>query len=448
MKKLIKKITPRFLLNFYHYCLAFMGAFWYGLPAKKMTLVGVTGTGGKSTTVEFIAKILEQAGYKTAFLSSIKFKIADYERENDLKMTMPGRMKIQKFLKQALKANCKYVVLEVTSEGIRQFRNKFIDFDIAVFTNLSPEHIEAHKGFENYRQAKLKLFKSAKKIHVINLDDNNTAHFLKIPAVKKYGYTLKRESARFVASVEDVDANHADSQDVSNKGQTRMNAKNLTIVACSAFASDESGTNFEVQGVSFHLDLLGKFNVYNSLAAICVGLSQGISLEKCKIALSEIQKVEGRMEIVIREPFLVIVDYAHTPDSLLNVYKTLSKLKNARQASKVICVLGSCGGGRDKWKRPEMGKIAFKYCDEVFVTNEDPYDEDPLEIINQVAQGVQGKAHRILDRREAIKKAMEVAKNNDIVIITGKGSEPWMCVKDGKKIKWDDRKIVREEINH
>ncbi|MEA3344386.1 MAG: Mur ligase family protein, partial [Patescibacteria group bacterium] len=173
-KRLIKKIIPYFLLDFYHYCLAFAGAFLYGFPSKKMIVIGITGTAGKSTTVEFVAKIFEQAGYETASFSSIKFKIGNNEQENDLKMTMPGRMKIQRFLRQALKSNCKYVVLEVTSEGIKQFRNKFIDFNIAIFTNLSPEHIESHKGFENYRQAKLKLFKDTKKIHIINLDDENT----------------------------------------------------------------------------------------------------------------------------------------------------------------------------------------------------------------------------------------------------------------------------------
>ncbi|MEA3344262.1 MAG: cyanophycin synthetase, partial [Patescibacteria group bacterium] len=227
-----------------------------------------------------------------------------------------------------------------------------------------------------------------------------------------------------------------------------VNSDNLSIVKCSAFSSGKNGVNFEVQGKLFHLNLLGKFNVYNSLAAISAGLSQGVSLQDCKIALSKVQGVAGRMEIVAKEPFVVIVDYAHTPDSLLNVYKTLNEIKFKNQALKIICVLGSCGGGRDKWKRPEMGKIASKYCDEIFITNEDPYDEDPLEIINQVAEGAQGRVHKILDRQEAIKKAMSVARNNDIVIITGKGSEPWMCVKNGKKIKWDDREIVRRELSH
>ena len=426
IKESIKKIIPCFLLDFYHYCLAFAGAFLYGFPSKKMIVVGITGTAGKSTTVEFVAKIFEQAGYKTAYLSSIKFSIGSNQQENDLKMTMPGRMKIQRFLKQALKSNCKYVVLEVTSEGIKQFRNKFINFDVAIFTNLSPEHIESHRGFENYRQAKLKLFKDTKKIHIINLDDKNTDYFLKIPSNEKYGFSMNPEAT----------INFRE----NNKNLKILEAKNINVLT--------NGVDFEIQGKLFHLNLLGKFNIYNCLAAICVGLSQGVSLEKCKLALSKIQGVSGRMEIVVKEPFVVIVDYAHTPDSLLNVYKTLSELKPKNQESKIICVLGSCGGGRDKWKRPKMGEIASQYCDEVFVTNEDPYDEDPMDIIDQVAQGTQGQAHKILDRREAIKKAISVANSNDIVVITGKGSELWMCVQNNKKIEWDDREIVRQAINH
>ena len=426
IKESIKKIIPCFLLDFYHYCLAFAGAFLYGFPSKKMIVVGITGTAGKSTTVEFVAKIFEQAGYKTAYLSSIKFSIGSNQQENDLKMTMPGRMKIQRFLKQALKSNCKYVVLEVTSEGIKQFRNKFINFDVAIFTNLSPEHIESHRGFENYRQAKLKLFKDTKKIHIINLDDKNTDYFLKIPSNEKYGFSMNPEAT----------INFRE----NNKNLKILEAKNINVLT--------NGVDFEIQGKLFHLNLLGKFNVYNALAAICAGLSQGVSLEKCKLALSKIQGVSGRMEIVVKEPFVVIVDYAHTPDSLLNVYKTLSELKPKNQESKIICVLGSCGGGRDKWKRPKMGEIASQYCDEVFVTNEDPYDEDPMDIIDQVAQGTQGQAHKILDRREAIKKAISVANSNDIVVITGKGSELWMCVQNNKKIEWDDREIVRQAINH
>ncbi len=423
--KRIKKIIPGFLLNFYHYCFALIGGVFYRLSfftSKNMTVIGVTGTSGKTTTVEMIARILEEAGYKVGVLSSVKFKIGSQEEENKLKMTMPGRMMIPKFLRRARK--CDYVVLEVTSEGIKQYRHKFIHFDIAVLTNLSPEHIESHGSFEKYREAKLKLFQIAKKTHIINLDDENKDYFLPFPAERKYFFSLKncRQKEKFFQE---------------NKNYQIIRAENIDI--------SNQGISFILKGTTFRLNLLGKFNIYNALAAISLGISEGISLETCKRALEKFKKMPGRMEVVVKSPFTVIVDYAHTPNSLEKVYKTIKEgLKNKK--SKMICVLGSCGGGRDKWKRPVLGEIAATYCDKVIITNEDPYDDDPEEIIENVFQGTKGKGEKILDRREAIRKALEISQKNDIVIITGKGSEPWMCVEKGKKIPWDDRQIVREEL--
>jgi len=365
-----RKLIPNFILSIYHYCLALLGALFYGFPSKRLVIIGVTGTSGKTTVAEMIYRILNTKN-KTALMSSISFRIGKEEEENKLKMTMPGRMKIQRFLRKAVRKNCKYAVLEVTSEGIKQYRHKFIDFDIAVFTNLSPEHIEAHGSFEKYKKAKLKLFKNTE-VHVINIDNRYAKEFLDVPG-KKITY-----------SFDDI-----------------------------------------------KLNILGKFNKYNALAAIKTAEYLGINQDISKDILEDIKLVPGRMEVVSKSP-LVIVDYAHTPEALKNVYETL-KGKN------LICVLGSCGGGRDKWKRPIMGKTAEAYCKTVIVTNEDPYDENPMDIINQVAGK---KSLKILDRKEAIKKAISLAKDDDAVIITGKGSEPWMCVAKGKKIPWDDRKIV------
>jgi UDP-N-acetylmuramoyl-L-alanyl-D-glutamate--2,6-diaminopimelate ligase len=392
MKEIIKKFIPPFLLGFYHFLLAFFGAVLYRFPSRKLKVIGITGTNGKSTVVILTTKILEEAGYKVASLSSIKFKIGNQEWPNTLKMTMPGRLKLQRFLRQALNAGCRYAVLEITSEGIKQHRHQFIDFDIAVFTNLTPEHIEAHGSFEKYRQAKGKLFQTTKGTHIINLDDDNGEYFLQFPADKKYTYGL-------------------------NKGD--INTKNT----------------------QFKLHLTGDFNVYNALAAICVGLSQGIGLETCEKALEKVKGIPGRMEEVISEPFKVLVDYAFTPNALEKVYQTLKPGNR-----KLICVLGACGGGRDKWKRPELGRLAAKYCDEIIVTDEDPYDENPLEIIEQVAEGTNGRAKKILDRRKAINRALKTAKEGDMVIITGKGCEPWICLARGKKIPWDDRQVVKEEF--
>lgn len=417
MKDSIRKFIPSFLLSWYHLFLAGLGAFLYRFPSKKIKVIGITGTNGKSTVVHLISQILERAGYKTASISSIKFKIGEKEWKNTLKMTMPGRLKIQKFLRKAADSGCQYAVLEVTSEGIKQHRQRFVRFEAAVFTNLTPEHIEAHAGFENYKRAKGKLFQAAKSIHVVNLDDKNAQYFLEFPAKDKYLYRIKDQSRQKVVGSSKI-----------------LEAEDLEI--------SSKGISFKIQGVFFRLDLLGKFNVYNALAAISLCLSQGISLETCKKALEEIKGIPGRMEIVIKESFTVIVDYAHTPDSLLKVYQTVRKCENA----KMICLLGSAGGGRDKWKRPEIGKIACQYCDEIILTNEDPYDEDPEKILEQISSGLSRPIHRIINRRKAIRKALTMAKPGDTVIITGKGCESWICLAGGKKIPWDDRKIVKEEF--
>lgn len=387
---MFKELIPAFLIDWYHFSLAFLGAFLYRFPSQRIKVIGVTGTNGKSTVVYFISKILEKAGFKIALVSSINFKIDNKEWPNTLKMTMPGRFKLQRFLRQAIKAGCQYALIEVTSEGIKQHRHRFINFDTAIFTNLTPEHIESHGGFENYKKAKGQLFQVTKNIHIINVDDENSQYFLQFTARKKITYGLE-------------------------KGD--INTKN---------------TNFQ-------LSLIGDFNKYNALAAIAFGLNQGISLDICQKALEEIKVIPGRMEEVISQPFKVIVDYAFTPAALEKVYQTLKPN---------ICVLGACGGGRDKWKRPVLGELAGRYCQKVIVTNEDPYDENPMEIINQVADGAAAKAEKILDRREAIKKSLQLAKPGDTVVITGKGCEPWICLARGKRISWDDRQVVKEEFEN
>jgi UDP-N-acetylmuramoyl-L-alanyl-D-glutamate--2,6-diaminopimelate ligase len=458
LRFLEKYIVPKPLYQcaqpIYHFLLALLGAVLYGFPSKKIKVIGVTGTNGKTTTVEMASKILEEARYKIALLNSIRFKVGEKEEPNMLKMTMPGRFKLQKFLRQAVNTGCQYVVLEVTSEGIKQHRHKFIDFETAVFTNLAPEHIESHGGFEKYREAKGKLFQASKKIHIINLDDENAEYFLRFPANKKIDYSLK----------------------------TITPTEQYHRLVCGTIISDSYPLVFSVDGINFKLNLLGEFNVYNALAAICVGISQGINLETCKRALEKIEGIPGRMELVISEPFKVFIDYAFTPNALRKVYEILRNSKwgpaegwegGGRVGvqitnSRMICVLGACGGGRDKWKRPILGEIASKYCDEVIVTNEDPYDENPMEIINQVVSGAEkislnqftpldnsvsngasqhkSAVYKILDRREAIKKSLELAKPNDVIIITGKGCEPWICLAKGKKIPWDDREVTREEF--
>jgi UDP-N-acetylmuramoyl-L-alanyl-D-glutamate--2,6-diaminopimelate ligase len=214
-----------------------------------------------------------------------------------------------------------------------------------------------------------------------------------------------------------------------------------------------NGVSFQLQTTNYKLQIFGKFNIYNSLAAISVAKAYGIGLEICKKALEKVKGIPGRMEVVAEKPVKVIVDYAHTPEQLEAVYKSLSP-KPYPLNPNLICVLGSCGGGRDKWKRPALGKLAAKYCKEIIITNEDPYDENPLSIMNEIENGFsqirnpKSEIRKILDRKEAIKTAIKLAKPGDVVIITGKGSEPWMCVENGKKIPWDDRQIARDALKN
>ena len=432
--RIAKKFIPGrvfgFFQPFYHRFLNFLGAVWHGWPSRGMTMIGVTGTNGKSTTVSLLAEILDEAGIKTASISSLCFKIGEKEWPNALKMTMPGRFLLQKFLARARKAGVRHAIIEVTSEGIRQFRHKNIKWDILAITNLAPEHIESHGGFENYKRAKGRLFAEPHKTTVVNADDANAEYFLGFSAEEKITYGIKNAA--------------------------EIKAENVKLADKSI--RESVGIKFSVGKTEFSLPLLGEFNVYNALAALAMARTLGVSDEKIKSALMKVKSIPGRMEFIdAGQLFRVVVDYAHTPDALQKVYETLKSCPAPEQArygagklqvNKLICVLGAAGGGRDKWKRPEMGKIAARYCDEIILTNEDPYDENPFSILEQIEKGFSQIPNykKIIDRREAIEKALKSAAAGDTVIITGKGAESVIMGPAGKRVPWDDRQAVREEI--
>ncbi len=439
VKRLIPKRVFDFFAPAYHWLLAWGAAIIYRFPSHSMKVIGVTGTKGKSTTVFLISKILEAGGHKVAAIGSLGYKIGDREWPNTLKMTMPGRFKIQKFLSQARKVGCEFVVLEVTSEGLAQGRHSGIRFDCAVFTNLHPEHIESHGSLENYITAKQKLFLISDNTHIINADDPRANLFGDLPAKRKMFYGLKAGE---------------------------MMASNIKV--------QPDQIEFSAYGTNFSVPIGGEFNVYNCLAALAVGAMYGVDLPTAQPALKNISEVAGRMQFIQKQPFAVVVDYAHTPDSLEAVYKALKGNQatsdpllrvedeaSKQQVSRLICVLGAAGGGRDHWKRPKFGAIAAQYCDNIILTNEDPWEENPEEILNQIEAGILGNMKqatsdkrqvgsykRIINRSEAIRYAVSLAKPGDTVVITGKGSEVSMALANGKKIPWSDAKEVREALQH
>jgi UDP-N-acetylmuramoyl-L-alanyl-D-glutamate--2,6-diaminopimelate ligase len=245
LKAIARKFVPKSLINVYHLGWAFIAALYYGFPSRKIKVIGITGTNGKSTTLNIAAKILEEAGYKVAALTSIVFKIGDKEEENKLKMTMPGRFVINKFLKDAVKEKCDYALIETTSEGVAQNRHRFIDFKTAAITNLNPEHIESHGGFDNYKKAKGKFFNDVKGTHIVNVDDKHSDYFLSFFANKIITYGIKNEKA---------------------------DIRGENIVATS------NGSKFTVKGINFDLGILCDFNIYNALAAISIATSEGVNL--------------------------------------------------------------------------------------------------------------------------------------------------------------------------
>ncbi len=408
----IEKVIPRKVYVFfqpsYHFILVNIGTIKYLFPSNKIYVIGVTGTKGKSSTVEFVNAILEASGEKTAVLSTIHFKIGNDIQPNKYKMTMPGRFFVQKFLRDAVNANCKYAIIEMTSEGARLYRHKGVELDTLIFTNLSPEHIESHGSFEKYLNAKLSLVKHLTKSKkpvltmIANGDNKYGSHFLIYDVDHNLKYSLK-----------DIEIE-------------KQNEKESTI---------------KIGNTEITIPVPGIFNISNALAGITFAKHIGINVDDIKKGIESLSLIRGRVENVnVGGDFGVIVDYAHTDDSLRKLYETFA-------GKKIIAVLGSCGGGRDKWKRPILGQIADEYCEKIILTNEDPYDEDPMQIINDVASGIKNnKPQIILDRREAIHEAISQAGIGDVILISGKGTDPYIMEANGKRTPWDDATIAREEL--
>lgn len=429
IKSMLKKLIPKKILNLRHLFWAWYGAVKYKHPSEELLVIGITGTSGKSTTAYLLRQLLESSGHTVGVLSTIDFYIAGLEKLNDQKMTMLGRMKIQKYLRKMVEKGCDIAIVETTSEGRVQHRHKFINYDMMILTNLYPEHIESHGSFEAYKQAKLDLFdyvanhkskiinnKSILKTAIVNKEVKGFTKFLDFNFENKIKFGIGSD----------------------------FEPKDIIV--------DKNGLHFKIHDREFNVSMYGEHNIYNILAVVVIARQLDISWSVIQEATNEFKNVPGRVEFIKEAEeygFQVIVDYAFEPHAMTALYQIVDLLKPKR----VIHVFGSTGGGRDKERRFTVGSLIGERADICIVTDEDSYDDDPMEIINDVASAVAktGKIpnknlFKILDRGEGIKKALEIAREEDLILVTGKGSEQAMCIAGGRMIAWDDREEVRKNL--
>ncbi|MGQ9492788.1 MAG: UDP-N-acetylmuramoyl-L-alanyl-D-glutamate--2,6-diaminopimelate ligase [Anaerolineae bacterium] len=407
--------------------LAWLAAAWYGYPARKLGVIGVTGTDGKTTTVRLISAILQAASYRVGWISTVSALIGNKEVDTGLHTTTPDAPDMQRYLAQMLAQGAQYVVIEATSHGLAQHRVTACEFDVAVVTNITHEHLNYHGSFEEYRAAKSRLFESLtdsspkpgiSKVAILNADDPSYEFLKGVCTARCYSYGIERPS--------DIQAQH--------------------------IHASSSGLSFQVVTpdgkFTVESPLVGSFNVYNILAAIAVGISQGFSREAMQRGILAINGVSGRMERVdLGQNFTVVIDFAHTPNALQNALQTVRTMTQG----KVIVVFG-CAGLRDRAKRPIMGEIAGRLADYIVLTAEDPRTEDVHDIIQQIAVGCERAGRRegvdywkIPDRGEAIFTAIAMAKAGDLVIVTGKGHERSMCF-GVTEYPWNEREVVEKAL--
>lgn len=429
----LKSFIPEPVLLAYHRAMSWLAAEWYGHPSNELIVVGVTGTNGKTTTSYLISKALEASGLPTGCTTTAIFKIADREWLNNTKMTMLGRFQLQRLLREMVKGGCRFAVVETSSQGIVQHRHAQINYDIGVYTNLTPEHIEAHGSFERYKQAKIGMFR----------------HIAQCPRKVFNGVTVPKVA---VLNAQDASAPEfavPGFDQVVWYGVDQVSRPGESVVARDVQLSTDH-VSFRVDGTLITVRLPGMVNVENALAAVAVSRVFGLDMEEAARRLASIQGMPGRFEWIDEgQDWTAIVDYAPEPESLERLYDTLKNVGRRR----VIHVLGSAGGGRDVARRPILGRMAGERADVVIVTNEDPYDDDPKLIMEQVATGAREAGKKdgesllvIPDRREAIFEAMRRARQGDLVLMTGKGSEQAICAAGGKKIPWDERETARDAI--
>ena len=408
---------PQVIVESTRHQIADLAAAFYDYPSKKVNLIGVTGTNGKTTVTHLIQRIVEDANHKCALIGTLGYKTSSKDTYHDAKHTTPQAPELQKTLELICENNIDYVAMEVSSHALEQNRVGGCDFNGAVFTNLTQDHLDYHITMNNYFEAKALLFKGLKAggFAVINNDDEYAQRFKSVVpnGVTVYTYGIKNDA--------DITASNID------------------------FSIHGAKFDCSINGLSkkVNLQMNGMFSVYNALAALAAGIAAGFDADICIKALEETKSVDGRFEIVSKKP-LVIVDYAHTPDGLENVLKAAREL--TPKDSNLICMFG-CGGDRDATKRPKMGKIADEAADIVVVTSDNPRSEDPQLIISDILAGIKTvntqKVFVEPDRRTAISMLKDIAKENDVVVLAGKGHEDYQILKD-KTIHFDDREEARK----
>lgn len=389
--------------------LAKIAALYYKNPSRKIKVIGVTGTNGKTTVTYLLEALLKEAGFHPAVVGTINYRFKN--KIIPAKNTTPGPVEIQSMLAKMAKARAGYLAMEVSSHALDQERAGEVNFHSAIFTNLTQDHLDYHKTLKDYFLAKAKLFKNLnpKSFAVINNDDKYAARLKRITAARIITYGINK-GADLVA------------QDI--KFDVRHTEFNLRLAG---------------RKIRFRVRLIGRHNVYNMLAAIAWGIKEGISLKIIKTALEKFSFVPGRLErLDSKNNFSVFIDYAHTDDALKNVLTALRQL-----APKKIITLFGCGGERDKLKRPKMGEVASRLSDLAVITSDNPRSEEPKAIVKDILKGIRNNNYRvILDRKKAIRQALALAQPGDIVLLAGKGHENYQVLRD-RPVHFNDKEEAK-----
>lgn len=435
LKQLVKPLLLKapILLDIYHKTKGISAAILRGFPSAKMIVIGITGTNGKTTVANMLGHILEANKDKVGLATTINIWTGNRKWVNETKMTTLTPFALQGLLRQMVNQKCKYAIVETTSHALSQHRTWGIFYDVAVFTNLTHDHLDYHKTLENYKLAKGLLFKNLAtslrkpnmpKIAIINTDDMASSYFKSFPSDKTYTFAI-------------------DNIDTPKSPDQSIWANNITL--------NKTSTNFTLNvpegKIDIKLNIIGRFNISNALAAASTAYSLGIDLPIIKTGLESIWKIPGRMENVANNLGLnIIIDYAHTPDGFQKVLESIKPITDGN----LIIVFGATGD-RDKSKRPTLGTIASKFADYIVLTEEDPGSEDPQDIINQILEGIDKhkfQSHNlkiIIDRKEAIKHALAQAKPDDTVLLLAIGAQTVM-LKNGQKIPYNEREVVENII--